>query len=100
MRALPLAAGINEGGHYFSYFSFFSWSSKKGHKMQAERGVADLFWGWNPSIFVSKEPMQNFGTLQHILNSPPPCPPKYVIVRVVGGSPTYFFDWNPNFVVT
>ena len=22
MRALPLAAGINEGGHYFRYFSF------------------------------------------------------------------------------
>ena len=23
VRALPLAAGINEGGHYFRYFSFF-----------------------------------------------------------------------------
>ena len=22
VRALPLAAGINEGGHYFRYFSF------------------------------------------------------------------------------
>ena len=22
LRALPLAAGINEGGHYFRYFSF------------------------------------------------------------------------------
>ena len=24
VRALPLAAGINEGGHYFRYFFFFS----------------------------------------------------------------------------
>ena len=24
VRALPLAAGINEGGHYFRYFSFWS----------------------------------------------------------------------------
>ena len=23
VRALPLAAGINVGGHYFTYFSFF-----------------------------------------------------------------------------
>jgi hypothetical protein len=25
VRALPLAAGINEGVHYFRYFSFFSY---------------------------------------------------------------------------
>ena len=28
VRALPLAAGINEGGHYFAYFSSF-WSERR-----------------------------------------------------------------------
>jgi hypothetical protein len=27
VRVMPLAAGINEGGHYFRYFFFFLFSS-------------------------------------------------------------------------
>jgi hypothetical protein len=32
VRALPLAAGINEGGHYFRYFSFSWWCYRRYSK--------------------------------------------------------------------
>ena len=34
VRALPLAAGINEGGHYFRYFSFLVFSYHRYSKPQ------------------------------------------------------------------
>ena len=37
VRALPLAAGRNEGGHYFRYFSFFFSSFLVGTVVQNPR---------------------------------------------------------------
>ena len=39
VRALPLAAGINEGGHYFRYFSF-SYSSSRYPYSKSQKGLS------------------------------------------------------------
>jgi hypothetical protein len=40
--ALPLAAGINEGGHYFTYFFLFSCSSSSSyhHYSKPQKGLS------------------------------------------------------------
>jgi hypothetical protein len=43
VRALPLAAGINEGGHYFRYFSFFSSSCSYHRYSKPQKGLAKGF---------------------------------------------------------
>jgi hypothetical protein len=46
VRALPLAGGINEGGHYFIYFSFLLFSPLK--KNNTNSGEKNKIWTPTP----------------------------------------------------
>jgi hypothetical protein len=50
VRALPLAAGINEGGHYFRYFSFLFFFFFLPPLFKTTEGVVVGFqiFGWAP----------------------------------------------------
>jgi hypothetical protein len=50
VRALSLASGINEGGHYFRYFSFFSFFLLLPPLFKTTEGVVVGFhiFAWAP----------------------------------------------------
>ena len=48
VRALPLAAGINEGGHYFRYFSFFLFLLPPLFKTTEGVAVGFQIFAWAP----------------------------------------------------
>ena len=55
-------------------------------------------WGSSlQGLQMRDPPLGPPSTLRQFLNF---CPPKYVIVLGVGGSPHFFIYWNPNTLVT
>ena len=51
VRALPLAAGINEGGHYFRYYSTWGWGGVLRPLLKTPEGfvVGIQIFAWAPN---------------------------------------------------
>ena len=60
------------------------------------RGGPCFFKGMESSYFCYHGPHAKFKNPRKTFENTPLCPPKYSIVRGVGGSQRFFLDWNPN----